>query len=39
LQARSGRDIPIHVDAASGGFLAPFPRRSSTSKLFQPEWS
>lgn len=24
LQARSGLDIPIHVDAASGGFLAPF---------------
>ncbi|MFI9406171.1 glutamate decarboxylase [Nocardia sp. NPDC052316] len=24
LQAASGLDIPIHVDAASGGFLAPF---------------
>ncbi len=24
LQAESGLDIPIHVDAASGGFLAPF---------------
>jgi len=24
LQARTGLDIPIHVDAASGGFLAPF---------------
>jgi len=24
LQAVSGLDIPIHVDAASGGFLAPF---------------
>ena len=23
LQARTGLDIPIHVDAASGGFLAP----------------
>jgi glutamate decarboxylase len=23
-QARTGMDIPIHVDAASGGFLAPF---------------
>ena len=23
-QARTGTDIPIHVDAASGGFLAPF---------------
>jgi glutamate decarboxylase len=24
LQAESGLDVPIHVDAASGGFLAPF---------------
>ncbi len=24
LQAEKGLDIPIHVDAASGGFLAPF---------------
>lgn len=24
LQNRTGLDIPIHVDAASGGFLAPF---------------
>ena len=24
LQTRNGLDIPIHVDAASGGFLAPF---------------
>ncbi|NVJ20915.1 glutamate decarboxylase [Myxococcus sp. AM011] len=24
LQKRTGMDIPIHVDAASGGFLAPF---------------
>jgi len=24
LQASSGLDIPIHVDAASGGFVAPF---------------
>ncbi|TQF13039.1 glutamate decarboxylase [Myxococcus llanfairpwllgwyngyllgogerychwyrndrobwllllantysiliogogogochensis] len=24
LQKRTGLDIPIHVDAASGGFLAPF---------------
>jgi glutamate decarboxylase len=24
LQARAGLDIPIHVDAASGGFVAPF---------------
>ncbi len=24
LQAQTGLDIPIHVDAASGGFLAPF---------------
>jgi glutamate decarboxylase len=24
LQKRTGLDIPIHVDAASGGFIAPF---------------
>ena len=24
LQAQTGLDIPVHVDAASGGFLAPF---------------
>jgi glutamate decarboxylase len=24
LQTRTGLDIPIHVDAASGGFLAAF---------------
>lgn len=24
LQARTGLDIPVHVDAASGGFIAPF---------------
>jgi len=24
LQQRTGMDIPIHVDAASGGFIAPF---------------
>jgi glutamate decarboxylase len=24
LQERSGLDIPVHVDAASGGFVAPF---------------
>ena len=24
LQSRTGLDIPIHVDAASGGFVAPF---------------
>jgi len=24
LEARTGLDIPMHVDAASGGFLAPF---------------
>ncbi len=24
LQARTGFDIPLHVDAASGGFVAPF---------------
>ncbi len=24
LQARTGLDVDLHVDAASGGFLAPF---------------
>jgi glutamate decarboxylase len=24
IQARTGVDIPVHVDAASGGFIAPF---------------
>lgn len=24
LQAKTGLDVPVHVDAASGGFLAPF---------------
>ena len=24
LQARTGMDIPVHVDGASGGFVAPF---------------
>jgi len=24
LQARTGLDIPLHIDAASGGFIAPF---------------
>jgi glutamate decarboxylase len=24
LQVRSGLDVPVHVDAASGGFVAPF---------------
>ena len=24
LQLRTGLDIPIHVDGASGGFIAPF---------------
>ena len=24
LEARKGWDVPIHVDAASGGFVAPF---------------
>jgi glutamate decarboxylase len=24
LQTRSGLDVPVHVDAASGGFVAPF---------------
>jgi glutamate decarboxylase len=26
LQRRTGLDVPIHVDAASGGFIAPFVR-------------
>ena len=24
LQERTGLDIPVHVDAASGGFVVPF---------------
>jgi glutamate decarboxylase len=24
IQTESGLDVPIHVDAASGGFFAPF---------------
>jgi glutamate decarboxylase len=28
LQRATGFDIPIHVDAASGGFIAPFIQRS-----------
>ena len=31
LAARTGLDVPIHVDAASGGFLAPFTRSRSSS--------
>jgi glutamate decarboxylase len=27
LQKRTGLDVPIHVDAASGGFIAPFIQR------------
>ncbi|MFC9394066.1 glutamate decarboxylase [Streptomyces sp. NPDC057027] len=27
IQAESGLDVPIHVDAASGGFIAPFLHR------------
>jgi glutamate decarboxylase len=27
LQAEQGHDIPVHVDAASGGFVAPFLQR------------
>ena len=26
LQSRTGLDVPLHVDAASGGFMAPFMR-------------
>lgn len=27
LQAKTGLDIPIHVDGASGGFFSPFAYR------------
>ena len=26
FEKKTGHDIPIHVDAASGGFIAPFTR-------------
>ena len=31
-QAETGLDIPIHVDGASGGFLAPFIDRNPSNK-------
>ncbi|KAI1358676.1 glutamate decarboxylase [Xylaria arbuscula] len=34
-QERTGIDIPIHVDAASGGFVAPFTR----AKAGGPKWN
>ncbi len=37
LQARTGLDIPIHVDAASGGFLVPFTRGEHKPWDFQLE--
>jgi glutamate decarboxylase len=33
-QERTGHDIPIHVDAASGGFVAPF----TNAKAGGPKW-
>jgi len=33
-QAKTGVDIPIHVDAASGGFVAPF----TYAKAGGPKW-
>lgn len=33
-EAQSGHDIPIHVDAASGGFVAPF----THAKAGGPKW-
>jgi glutamate decarboxylase len=35
LQKKSGLDVPVHVDAASGGFLAPFvePKRAWDFRL------
>jgi glutamate/tyrosine decarboxylase-like PLP-dependent enzyme len=34
-EAKTGVDIPIHVDAASGGFIAPF----THAKADGPEWN
>lgn len=33
-EAKTGNDIPIHVDAASGGFIAPF----THAKVGGPRW-
>ena len=32
FQEKTGNDIPIHVDAASGGFIAPFTKARAGSK-------
>ena len=34
FEAKTGLDIPIHVDAASGGFIAPFTK----GKIGGPKW-
>ena len=34
FEAQTGNDIPIHVDAASGGFIAPF----TYAKVGGPKW-
>lgn len=34
-EKKSGVDIPIHVDAASGGFIAPF----THAKVGGPKWN
>lgn len=40
LQQRSGLDVPIHVDAASGGFVAPFTAPALCWDFRQPRvWS
>lgn len=35
FEAKTGHDIPIHVDAASGGFVAPF----THAKAGGPKWN
>jgi glutamate decarboxylase len=35
FEAKTGHDIPIHVDAASGGFVAPF----TYAKAGGPKWN
>lgn len=34
VQQELGYDIPIHVDAASGGFVAPFTRAEAGGALW-----
>lgn len=34
VQQESGLDIPIHVDAASGGFVAPFTSAETGGSLW-----